>query len=422
VEKTNGDGGDLSVKNHIDLLEVGLKRIITYLDKIFLGKIFTSFTPNFNSMTNLVSFVLLVFCFGTITARSSAQAQGTKPLRVGVVGLTHSHVHWILGSPAKGDVEIVGIYEPNRELAERYARQHGFRMDLVYDNLDRMLEATKPEAVTAFGSIFDHLRVVEACAPRGVHVMVEKPLAVNLKHAQAMEALARKHNIHLLTNYETTWYGSNHAAYQMVHGDQAIGAVRKVVVHDGHQGPKEIGVNQEFLEWLTDPVQNGGGALIDFGCYGANLITWLMKGEAPTSVTAVTQQLKPHIYPKVDDEATIVLTYPEAQGVVQASWNWPISRKDMEVYGQTGYVHTVDGTKMRARLTEKKPEEAISAPRRPTPHDDPFAYLAAVVRGKVTVSDTDLSSLPNNVMVVRILDAARESAKSGKTVYLKPKK
>ncbi|CAN5901437.1 hypothetical protein BH24BAC1_BH24BAC1_32950 [soil metagenome] len=370
-------------------------------------------------MPQSLAFAFLLLPFLGMALPAPAQSSPAKPLRVAVAGLTHSHVHWILGRPDRGDIQIVGIYEPNRALAERFAKQHGYKMELVYADLDKMLEATKPEAVTAFGSIFDHLRVVQACAPRGVHVMVEKPLAVSMAHAREMEALARKHNIHLLTNYETTWYGSNHQAYQMVNNDQAIGQIRKVVVHDGHQGPKEIGVNQEFLDWLTDPVLNGGGALIDFGCYGANLITWLMKGAPPTSVTAVTQQLKPAIYPKVDDEATILLTYPGAQGIIQASWNWPVSRKDMEIYGQTGYVHTVDGLKMRTRLSDKKPEEALTAPPRPEPLHDPFAYLAAVVRGKVKVADDDLSSLPNNLTVVRILDAARESAKSGKTVLLK---
>ena len=370
-------------------------------------------------MTNImVSFILLLFLLA-MPNPTLAQPASNQPLRVGVAGLSHSHVHWILGRPDKGDVMIVGIYEPNRELAERYAKQHGFSMELVYDNLEKMLDAVKPEAVTAFGPIFEHLQVVQACAPRGIHVMVEKPLAVSMKHAQEMENLARKHKIHLLTNYETTWYGSNHAAYDLVHREQAIGEIRKVVVHDGHQGPQEIGVNKEFLDWLTDPVLNGGGAIIDFGCYGANLITWLMKGAAPVSVTAVTQQLKPEVYPNVDDEATIILTYPETQGIIQASWNWPVSRKDMEIYGQTGYVHTVDGQKMRIRLEEKNPEQATVAKPRPAPLDDPFAYLAAVVRGAVKVTDDDLSSLSNNLMVVRILDAARLSAKSGKTVIMK---
>jgi predicted dehydrogenase len=100
---------------------------------------------------------------------------------------------------------------------------------------------------------------------------------------------------------------------------------------------------------LTDPVLNGGGALTDFGCYGADLITWLMDGQRPTAVLAFTQQIKPEVYPKVEDEATILLAYPHAQGIIQASWNWPFDRKDMEVYGRTGYVLVPQKDLLRVR-------------------------------------------------------------------------
>jgi hypothetical protein len=129
-------------------------------------------------------------------------------------------------------------------------------------------------------------------------------------------------------------------------------------VHDGHRGPKEIGVEPEFLSWLTDPVRNGGGALTDFGCYGANLMTFLMEGEVPLAVTAVTRQVKPAIYPRVDDEATIVLTYPRAQAILQASWNWPVNRKDMEVYGERGYALAPDRGTVRLRRAESAPSRA----------------------------------------------------------------
>ena len=191
-----------------------------------------------------------------------------------------------------------------------------------------------------YTNTYDHRRVVEICARHGVPVMMEKPLAVSLEDALAIEKAAHAGKIQVLVNYETSWYRSNHAAYDLVH-EGALGDIRKVVVHDGHSGPKEIGVEPEFLAWLTDPKLNGGGALFDFGCYGADLMTWLMNGQRPQTVTAVTQQIKPEIYSRVDDEATIILTYPKAQAIVQASWNWPFDRKDMEVYGQTGYVITV---------------------------------------------------------------------------------
>lgn len=339
------------------------------------------------------------------------------PLRLGIAGLTHDHVNWILGRAEQGDVRIVGIAEPNRELAERYLAKYNLPQSLLYPSLEEMITRTKPAAVAAFGSIYEHLAVVEACAPRGIHVMVEKPLAVNGEHARRMAALAKEHSIHLLTNYETTWYATNHRVQALLRGGQ-LGELRKVVVHDGHQGPKEIGVSPEFLVWLTDPVQNGGGAVVDFGCYGANLITWLTAGQRPLTVTAVLQQHKPAIYPRVDDEATILVEYPGAMGIIQASWNWPFGRKDMEVYGATGSAVSVDRSTLRLRLKGDKAEHTEPLPERPAPYDEPFAYLAAVVQDRVSPGPYEPSSLENNLLVVELLDAARESARTGRRIKL----
>jgi len=366
---------------------------------------------------NKLNLSLIIILFLLLCQQFSFAQQKQKPLRVGVAGLTHGHVGWILGYKKTDVVEVVGIAEPDRQLAERMSKKYGFSMDIVYASLDEMLDKTKPEAVTAFNTIYQHLDVVKACAPRGIHVMVEKPLTYSLDQAKQMEALVKKYKIKLLTNYETTWYGSNQKVYAMVNTGKEIGPVRKMVVHDGHSGPKEIGVDPEFLGWLTDPIQNGGGALIDFGCYGADLITWIMKGERPLSVTAVTQQLKPDLYPNVDDEAAIIVTYPHAQGIIQASWNWPVGRKDFEVYGQTGYVITVNALDMRFRKNERVKEVTFAADPTVFPQDEPFAYLAAVVHGEIN-SEDDLSSLRTNVIVVEILDAARKSAKEGRVIYL----
>jgi predicted dehydrogenase len=365
-------------------------------------------------MKNLALLLILM----TMTA-SGAQAQQVRPLRIGVAGLTHDHVNGILRGSKAGDFEIVGIAEANKDLANRYAQHFQFNIDHVYSTLEEMVAATKPEAVAAFGSIYEHLKVVQICAPLGIHVMVEKPLAVNPAHAKEMIALAKKYNIQLLTNYETTWYSTNHRAYELINGQHEVGDIRKVVIHDGHKGPKEIGVSPEFFNWLTDPVQNGGGAIIDFGCYGANLITWLMKGEKPISVTAVTQQIKPDIYPKVDDEATLVLAYPKSQGIIQASWNWPFGRKDMEIYGQHGYVFSDNRSDLRYRKNETDPEIKEKLSEREKPFNDPFAFFAAVIRGQIKLNPYDLSSMENNLIVVEILDAGRESAKTGKAVVLK---
>lgn len=347
-------------------------------------------------------------------------SQKLEPVKVGVVGLTHTHVHWILGRAEIGDIEIVGIVEPNKELAKRYAKQHGFSMDLVYDTLEEMITYVKPEAVTAFGTIKAHLEVVEICAPKGIHVMVEKPLAISLDHAKKMEALAKKYKIHLLTNYETTWYPTNHKAYELLK-EGKVGDLRKVIISDGHRGPVKLGINQEFLDWLLDPEENGAGALMDFGCYGANLMTWLVDGKKPLSVTAVTQQLQKENHPNVDDETTIILTYDKSMALIQASWNWPMGRKDMEVYGLMGAIYADNRTDLRVRMAKGYDdfrEEKQNLPELNAPYNDPFSLLAAVIRGKVTLEPYDLSSLENNMIVMEILEAAKESAQKQKTVKL----
>lgn len=365
------------------------------------------------------SLLLFSYC---LLATNFLSAQ-TDALKIGIIGLSHSHVHWVFDSRKRGDIDVIGIVEPDRRLAARFVEQYDYPTEFIYPDTESMISARGlPEAVAAFGTIYDHLSVVETFAPLGVDVMVEKPLAVSVKHARKMAELAGKHGIHLITNYETTWYPTNHRAYELVKQEKQIGDIRKVVVRDGHRGPKKIGVNKEFLDWLTDPVLNGGGAVTDFGCYGANLLTWLMDGRRPKKVTAITAQLQPENNPKVDDEAIILLEYDQAVGVIQASWNWPMGRKDMEIYGLTGAVYADNRNDLRLRIAEGYDgfsEEAFELPERATPYHDPFAYLTAVVRGQLEVKPADLGALENNLLVVEILEAAIKSAKRGKAVTLR---
>ena len=362
-------------------------------------------------------FVLILFF--TLTPYSVSQTSSLEtaqaPLRVAIAGLVHGHAEGFFQNSAhRQDIKIVGIAEPDQQLASKYATQFGLDRKLLFTDLDDMLQKAHPQAVLAYTNTYDHRRVVEICAQRGIHVMMEKPLAVSTEDAHAIESAAQQGKIHVLVNYETTWYRSNHAAFDLVH-EKALGDIRKIVVHDGHFGPKEIGVGPEFLAWLSDPRLNGGGALFDFGCYGADLATWLMDGQRPQTVTAVTQQIKPEIYPRVDDEATIVLTYPKAQAILQASWNWPFDRKDMEVYGQTGYVITDRRDDVRVRRKGEE-EQRVAAKPIPSPYNDSLSYLRAVILDGVATDGP--SSLKTNVIVTEILDAARRSAASGRTIRL----
>jgi len=367
---------------------------------------------------NLKAIISSVLCF--IVFFSFSQDKNS-PLKIGVVGLTHSHVGWVFDSNKKGNIEIIGIVEPNLDLAKRYSKAFNFSLDLVYSSMDEMFEHINPEAVTSFGTTYEHLEVVRKAAPKGIHIMVEKPMAVSMGHAIKMQELANKHDIHLITNYETTWYPTTHKAFDLIKNKNAIGDLRKIMLHHGHKGPKKIGINNEFLEWLTDPRLNGGGADFDFGCYGANILTWIMDGEKPNSVTAITKQLQAENNPEVNDESIILLEYDSLVAVIQASWNWPIARKDMEIYGLKGVIYADNRNDLRVRISkgyDEFSESRIKLEEMPAPYNDPFLLLTALVRDEINLKNYDLNSLENNVVVVEILEAARTSAKEKKTVFL----
>lgn len=343
--------------------------------------------------------------FGDVVRHSGR----TGPLQIGIVGLVHGHVEGLLWSASqRDDLKIVGIYEPDTELFNRLAAKYKVDPAVRFESLEKMLDTAKPEAVSVMASIKDHLPVVEACAPRGVHVMVEKPLAFSRSDAERMAALSKEHGILVLTNYETSWYASLREAKRLIESGK-MAPLRKMVFRHGHKGPKEIGCTPEFLAWLTDPEQNGGGAIVDFGCYGAVLSTWLMNGERPTSVVASAATLKPDVYPKVDDDATIVLTYPNAMAIIEASWAWTHDNKEADIYTEKGSIHAGKWDELNLRAENQAAKPVKPGERE---HENEWVYLRKVVRGECGVDP--LSGLAMNLVAVEILDEARRQVASAK--------
>jgi glucose-fructose oxidoreductase len=178
------------------------------------------------------------------------------PLKVGIVGMEHGHVAAFLGggqmTPAGGilsrpDVELVGVVEPDQALFDRYARKFHLSPSLRFNSIAEMVAHAKPQAALVFTATSEHRRVVEECAGLGLNVMMEKPLAFRYDDALAIEKAARRGKIHVLVDFETSWYASNAEVGRLLN-DGSLGALVKAVIRDGHQGPKEIGVQPEFLK------------------------------------------------------------------------------------------------------------------------------------------------------------------------------
>lgn len=366
-----------------------------------------------------------LLCFLIALVGCSQLAAAATPLRVGIVGLTHDHVRSFLGGGAlvpagailtRPDVQLVGIVEADQKLFDAYAARYHLSPSLHFRSIAEMAAKAHPQAVLIFTPPSEHRRIVEECAQLGLSVMMEKPLAFTYADALAMERAATAHHIHVLVDYQTTWEPGNTTAMRMLSAGE-LGPLLRVVARDGHPGPKAIGVGPEFLNWLRDPAKDGDGALTDFGCYGPDMVTAMLNGEAPLSVYAVTKKLQPDVYPLVDDDAEIILNYPTAVAVIEASWDWPVSLKQMDVYGRTGYAKALDPQHMEIQKQHDRESRLTTGTPPSAPYDDPLHYLAAVMRGQVQEGASP-SSLRTNVVVAEILDAAWQSARTGKAVRL----
>ncbi|MCQ2146812.1 MAG: Gfo/Idh/MocA family oxidoreductase [Bacteroidales bacterium] len=348
-----------------------------------------------------------------------AQEEETAPLRIGVAGVTHGHLSEVKDRIRAGrkDFVVVGVAEENDEYRNDNDLTRYLDASVFYKDLEKMLDETKPEAVVAYGSAYDHLKVVKACAPRGIHVMVEKPLAANMRQAKKMKKLAEKYHIMVLTNYETTWYATNTQAKKYI-DKGTIGKVFRMNVYDGHQGPVEIGCSPRFLSWLLDPILNGGGAVMDFGCYGANLATWIMNGQKPTKVQAVLHTNKPDVYKQVDDDATILVDYPGMTLQINASWGWPWNHKDMEIFGDKGVIYQRTNKIMDLRIGDELTKDIEAEPLQ-APYNDCFRLLKAAVRSDITIGPSDQAALENNMTVMQILTSAIKSAKKGRAIRIR---
>jgi predicted dehydrogenase len=356
-------------------------------------------------------FFLLLLSFG-LTARA-ADTPAAAPLRVLLAGLAHGHAGGFLRQADPAIVNLVGVWEPDESIWAKYRKNPRLSGVTRYTDLNDALAKSAADAVWAFSDTRDHLPIVRAAAPRKLPVIVEKPLAVSWADAAEMATLARRHGTLVLTNYETSWYPSFEEVRQMLGADGPLGPLRQIYAQAGHEGPVKIKVGSEFLGWLRDPVRSGGGALFDFGCYGANLATWWLGNRVPDSVSAHTSQFDKINYPDCDDHAVIQLVYPDVQVTVVGSWHWPYARKDVALYGEKGSVVTTND-KLYTVRTGKTPAETREAK---AERRVPLSWFASTIRaGRDPIEDP--SSLVNNLIVMKILEAARRSAAEGRAIRI----
>ncbi len=366
-----------------------------------------------------VLLLLATIISSEIRSEPPTQEWQGAPFRLAIVGLAHGHAwNYFRNLPKNTRVQVVGIADANPDLRELALKT--WPNVPMYEDYRKMLDEKKPEGVWSFVENDRHLEITQACAVRHISVMFEKPMATTYAEARRMLEIAQQSRIQLLINSEPPWWPGNYAAYNLAKSGQ-LGKIWRVHTMAGHGGPAPrdgSGPNSRaFWSFLNDD-KRGGGALLDFLCYGAVWTRWYLG--MPKTVYAVTTHTRPDVY-KVNTNATVLATFPEnGIAILEGSWDLPHGVKQVEaygnlgsvaMYGNMGAVEKIEAFVDRAKKPIPIPEVVLDEDHSSAPN-----YFAKIVRSMGKIDD--LVNPAFNLDVQEIIEAAIRSSRSGLPVNL----
>jgi len=342
-----------------------------------------------------------------------------KKMRVVVAGLIHDHVWAMLPAFKKlPGVELVGAADPNTPLLAKISKEFGVRA--VFKDYRTMFKSVDADAVMICTSNAGAGPVTESAAAHGLDIMVEKPMAATADQAKRMARAVTRHKVRLMVNWPTAWSPALTKAMALVKAGD-LGHVFHARVHMSHQGPKEAGCTPYFYGWLYDKKENGGGAIIDYCCYGAAIFATLWG--RPRQVIGVAGNLVKKNFP-VDDNAIITAIYDKRILVTQASWTQNPDYHESWFLGDRATLETRHGKLIRSHTNPSdyshwgaedrtKVREIPLSPMPVGRRNGPEHFIHCLRTGEPF---TPVCSMATGVLAQEILSAGVASNRAGKRV------
>jgi predicted dehydrogenase len=351
------------------------------------------------------------------------------PLRVVGINFDHMHMGDLLREVhAHPDAEIAGIFDPDPKRMASAVSTFAIPADRVFTDLQQCLSATTPDLAILCSAPAKHAPDVEAIAPSGAHIMVEKPFASSVADARRMIA-AVKAPQKLAINWPLAWNRSHNTAKRLL-DEGRIGDLVEVHFYDGNRGPlyhlaDKIEVSDEDVEkqkpgsWFYKKA-SGGGSLIDYVGYGTTLGTWYHGGAEPIEITSVVDET-PGI--EVDQHSVTVARYAQGLSKFETRWGtisdpWtlqPIPRCGFMLVGTRGAISSYDYDEfVTLQLRGGQPEQVTADPKK----GGAVAYMVDCIRNNRPIEgplDPEMSLIGQ-----RMIDTALASSQQKRTLALVP--
>ncbi len=332
-------------------------------------------------------------------------------LRIGIMGLSHDHV-WDFIAHAKSNttVQIVAAADADSDLRAKAERTG---ITKTHPDPFKMLEKNELDAVAIFGDNRSGTEYGIAAAKKGLHILLEKPMAADYADAVALYSAAKSAGVKLMINWPFAWWPNLQHALSMIRRGK-IGNIFQINYRAAHCGPRELGCSPQFVDWLYDPHRNGAGVIMDYCCYGAAL-TCMFLG-LPNRVSTIAGRLRKNDLP-AEDNAVMIMQHATAISTATASWTQSGHMTSYEpiFYGDKGTLMASNG-KLYLADAEADKGVGIRCPALTEGMRDPLDHFVAVIRNEVSLME--ICSAEVALMAQHVLTAGILSANTNQVISL----
>jgi predicted dehydrogenase len=314
------------------------------------------------------------------------------PKKIKFAGISFDHMH--IGDLLRQvhnhpDGEIVGLYDAtglHNPDVQAALKSFDLSEVIVFTDITECLKATQPDVAILCPATARHASTVEAVAPFGCHVLLEKPFASNLAEADRIIAAMKATGRELMVNWPLRWYPSHFTAKALC-DEGIIGKVIQVHYYGGNRGPLRHGADKVEREnsekskswWYHKDA--GGGSLLDYLGYGTTLGTWFHNGKAPIEVICMADEPTGL---EVDEHSITVARYNTGLSKFETRWGtfsdpWthqPQPKCGFVIVGTEGTISSYDFEETVRVQTNETPEGKLIPVRKfPENACDPITYF-----------------------------------------------